>query len=465
MNPFKALLQKPLFWIVFFLLIRLIGITNPPLETGHNWRQVTGLMVSRNFLEVDLNPFYPRVDDNRGESGIIGMEFPLMNYIYFVLAKLFGYQHWYGRLIALISSSLGIFFFYKLIQREFNQRKALYAMLALTCSIWFSYSRKMMPDVFSISLMMPALYYGISYFRQNRNDYLMAYFLFGLLAGLSKIPALIYGAVFIPFLLGKAYTLKVKLKFLISSGFLLTIVYLWYFWWCPHLSSEFGNWYNTGQSFVEGWNELVQNSAAVFKNFYFHSFYSYLAFGLFILGLFFALKAKKTKVLLGLGLPLALFLIYMIKSGFFFHHHNYYIIPIVPALALLIGYLLDEKIPRKWAIVLIALCCLESMANQQHDFIIKEKQSYKMKLESLAEQYIPPHSLVVINIPDNPQELYLSHRKGWLASQADIQEEEYLENLKAKSCDFLIVDFRNWEGENPKFKAIFEGPDFGIYKL
>lgn len=93
----------------------MIGITNPPLEIGHNWRQVTGLMVSRNYLEVDPNILYPRIDDNNGSTGIIGMEFPSMNYTYFLISKTFGYTHWYGRLINLIISSLGLFFFYKLI--------------------------------------------------------------------------------------------------------------------------------------------------------------------------------------------------------------------------------------------------------------------------------------------------------------------------------------------------------------
>ena len=73
-------------WILLFFLIRLIGITNPPLEMTHNWRQVTGLMVARNFLEVDNNILYPRIDDNGGQTGIIGMEFPTLNYLHYVVA-------------------------------------------------------------------------------------------------------------------------------------------------------------------------------------------------------------------------------------------------------------------------------------------------------------------------------------------------------------------------------------------
>ena len=155
------------FWIVIFFLLRLFFVANPPLEIGHNWRQVTGLMVSRNFLEVDANILYPRVDDHAGKTGIIGMEFPFMNYLYFLLAKLFGYTHWYGRLINLIAASFGILFFHKLVVKFFSEKTAFFSSLALLGSIWFSFSLKMMPDIFSISLMLVALFYAATYFEEK----------------------------------------------------------------------------------------------------------------------------------------------------------------------------------------------------------------------------------------------------------------------------------------------------------
>ncbi|GIV32363.1 MAG: hypothetical protein KatS3mg030_665 [Saprospiraceae bacterium] len=48
--------------IILFFLLRLYGITNPPLERNHNWRQATTNMYARNFLEVDNNFLYARVD-------------------------------------------------------------------------------------------------------------------------------------------------------------------------------------------------------------------------------------------------------------------------------------------------------------------------------------------------------------------------------------------------------------------
>jgi len=46
------------FWILIFFAIRLFGITNPPLEIAHNWRQTTVTMVARNFYETKTNIFY-----------------------------------------------------------------------------------------------------------------------------------------------------------------------------------------------------------------------------------------------------------------------------------------------------------------------------------------------------------------------------------------------------------------------
>ena len=121
--PIKSLQIKNLFtdirfWIIFIMLLRLTGITNPPFER-HDWRQTTGLMVAKNYLTVDSNILYPRVHNTKGDSGIIGMEFPAYYYLIFLISKLFGYTHWYGRLINLVISSVGIYFFYLILSKSF----------------------------------------------------------------------------------------------------------------------------------------------------------------------------------------------------------------------------------------------------------------------------------------------------------------------------------------------------------
>src|SRR6478736_3140318 len=107
------------FWIILFFLIRLYGITQPPLEIEQNWRQVDGLMIARNFYERSSNILYPAVDLAGEKSGIVGCEFPILNYLVYLVSLVFGYTHWYGRIIVLTVSSIGVFFFHRLIRKYF----------------------------------------------------------------------------------------------------------------------------------------------------------------------------------------------------------------------------------------------------------------------------------------------------------------------------------------------------------
>ena len=141
-------LPRIVWMIVLFGLVRLYGITNPPLEVSHAWRQTTVTMVARNFYEVDPNILYPRIDISEDLTGITGMEFPLLNYLIFLMSEVFGYAHWYGRLINLIVSSLGCWFFYRLLRKYFDEVISFSSTFILLVSLWFCYSRKIMPDTF-----------------------------------------------------------------------------------------------------------------------------------------------------------------------------------------------------------------------------------------------------------------------------------------------------------------------------
>jgi len=48
--------------IILFFAIRLIGITNPTIETGHNWRQTITNMVTRNMVQESPSLLYPKID-------------------------------------------------------------------------------------------------------------------------------------------------------------------------------------------------------------------------------------------------------------------------------------------------------------------------------------------------------------------------------------------------------------------
>ena len=451
------------FWLLIFFLVRMIGITNPPLETGHNWRQATGLMVARNFLETNSNIFYPRIDDNKGESGIIGMEFPLMNYAYYGSAKLFGYTHWYGRLINLIISTLGLFFYFKIIGKYFSSKIAITATLILTTSIWFAFSRKMMPDTFSVSLMFIGFYYGTEYLNKIKWRYLILFVLFTSFGILAKIPAGIFLVLLIPIVL-KSKIIFPKIMLSISTLIPLSLTYWWYFIWNPHLSTLSGTWYNVGQSLSVGMQELIENIDLVAQRFYFDAFYSFTFFAFFIVGLFLMFKKKEQTLIYSFILLSIMFLIYMIKSGYFFYHHNYYIIPFVPIMALTVAYALSY-IKKTWLfIAILSIGITESIANQQHDFFIKQSEFYKLQLESIADSISEPQDLIAINSAENPQQIYLTHRKGWTCNNEQLQDSVFIQSIKEKGCKYIFVNKHSYKNKL-NYSTIYSSYDFDIYLI
>jgi 4-amino-4-deoxy-L-arabinose transferase-like glycosyltransferase len=86
----------------------------------------------------------------------------------YLQGELFGYEHWYGHLINLIISSFGLWFFYKSVRIFFKDKTAFYSTIILSVSIWFQYSRKIMPDTSSMSLLLASLYYGTNYLKADR---------------------------------------------------------------------------------------------------------------------------------------------------------------------------------------------------------------------------------------------------------------------------------------------------------
>ena len=448
--------------IGLFILFRLIGITNAPLEIAHNWRQVTGLMVSRNFLEIDPSIWLPRVDETNGLTGIIGMEFPLLNYFHYLFSLLFDYQHWYGRVINLIVTSTGIYFFYKLIKDRLSDKTAYYATVFLLGSIWFIYSRKMMPDTFSMSLAFIGLYFGNQYLKNQNWKKYMLFVLFLSLGFLSKISAVICVAA-IPFLMNEFHSIKSRIWILLGLGFSLMLTYLWYFQWNPYLSETYGNWYNSGTDMKTGLNELYQNVPETLKRIYFSSFQSYLAFAILIVSTLYLWIKKETKILLFLFTASIVFGAYMAKSGAIFYIHSYYIIPIVPVFCIVIGRFLCSLKNQKIAISLCVLFLVESLANQQHDLFVKTTEKYKLSLEQIASDHIHQNDLIATNGNGNPQELYLSHRKGFVVNNEDLSTEK-IKALKKRGCKFLIINRHTFK-KTLKHSLIFKNKDYEIYDI
>ena len=450
-------------YIGLFFLVRLFGITHPPLETGHNWRQALTAMIARNFVEQKASLFYPQIDYAGSGPGFIGSEFPFFNYLIYLFSEAAGYTHWYGRLINLMVSSLGIYFFCKLISRLTTRSIAFSAGIILLSSIWFAFSRKIMPDTFSVSLVIIGFYCGYEYLVSGRKYQLLCYFVFTTLGILCKIPALYLLAV-----LGLVVGLKEipasrKVAVSVLSGVSFALVSLWYFFWVPHLVDTYGNQLFFPRGLAEGLTEILSMPGAFFRNFYFNAFHSYVAFIAFGGGVYLLFRQDLRKLAVSMLLLTISFLLFVLKTGIVFPLHNYYIIPFVPVMALVAAIALD-RIPNPWKYLVLVVIAGEGITNQQHDFFIKDKEGYKMAVQHLTETHTDKHDLIVINGGPSPQEIYLAHRKGWSVGNEKITPEA-LRTYAGAGARYLVIDQRSFPDSISFLPLVAREGDFSLYSL
>ncbi len=451
------------FWILLFFLIRLFGISNAPLETGHNWRQSLTSMIARNFLETDANILYPRIDMAGEATGIIGSEFPFFNYLIYVFALLFDYSHWAGRLINLVVSSLGIWYFYRIVAQWVSREVAFPASMVFLASIWFSFSRKIMPDTFSVALVIIGFYYGLCYLKQGTFKHLLLFFGLATLGILCKIPAASLLGLSVLLLFTNHFSVSRRAVAIAACMVSAGVVWLWYFYWVPYLLHTYGYQLYFPKGLLEGFEEILPYTSEYFAKFYFSALYSYLAFALALAGIYGLVRNKNRYLWLGLISVTAIFLVFTLKTGSDFPTHNYYIIPFVPVMALLAGYGV-ALFPEKLRYILLLLVVAEGVANQAHDFFIKEEMKYKLTLEELMDENVSRDSLIVINGGQSPQEIYFARRKGWTVKN-DFLTTERLDSLSNLGAAYLVLNRVNHTHYVSEYPEVGSNESYTVYSL
>lgn len=460
----RAILTDIRFWIIILFLVRLIGITNAPLEGGHNWRQALTNMISRNFLEIEANILYPRIDMAGENSGIIASEFPFFNYLIYIFNYVFGYSHWAGRLINLLVSSAGLYYFYKLVKNLLNKQVAFNATIILGVSIWFAFSRKIMPDTFSVSLVIIGLYYAYNFLKTGGYSNLILFFFFSTIGILCKIPALSLFSVLGIIVFIKEVETSRKVTVFSVGALSFSIVCLWYFYWVPHLLETYHYQLYFPKGIGEGIQEITPLIPELLEKFYFSALSSYIAFAGCLVGIVLLIRSKHKYLAFGIGIMSLVFGLFILKTGAVFPTHNYYIIPFVPVMALLAGYAI-ARIPLKFQYIVLGLIAIEGIANQQHDFHIKDSQLYKLELEKITDEVIPQKDLVIINGGQSPQDIYFSNRKGWTVDNDAVENTQHFDSLTNLGAKYLIIDKSRFQEYTNRNEMIYTDENYKIYQL
>lgn len=459
------------FWLIFLSLVRLYAITLPPLEHQHPWRQTDGLMIARNFLETDSNIFYPRVDIAGDKTGITGSEFPLLNYLIYIVSAVFGYAHWYGRLIVLLVSGLGSFYFYKAVRIHFGETVAFNAAILLTCSFWFSYSRKIFPDCFSASLCLMALYSMLAYLEDGQRRRLIFFVVLGSLGCLTKISSALLLSILVLPLLMKQYPVSRKAWMVATSTVILSATIGWYFLWVPYLNStyEYGDHFTSGcPLFSMGWEEIKANYRGVLRSMYIIPM-KYLGFLAFVLSLIYLIVTRKWNVLALFVIPYLCFLVIILKTGKSIMIDQYYVLCVIPCMAFVAGYVLS-RIPNQLLMyLLVAAIAIENIGDQVYDFRPHKMNVPFADLENIVDQVSTPQDLFIVNAaPHCPIPMYFAHRKGWTVMPETLKDAGYMSDVKARGCKFVLVCKEMYQ-ENfdveLELPMVYESKDFRIYSL
>ncbi len=424
-------------------------------------------MVARNFLEEDADILYPRIDFAGEKPGITGMEFPLLNYFVYLFSLVFGYAHWYGRLINLVISTIGLWYFYKLTRMFFGEKHAFYSAFLLLLSVWLTYSRKIMPDTFSMAFVCIGFYHVCNYLRGERGIFSLLLFLVFALAGvLSKLPSGYCLVFLIPLFIDKSALPTRKVLVSLMCVFILVLSGTYYFYWVPYLKTTFGvDHFFMGKSLSDGFTEIITHAGQALQKFY-EAAFGYSGFILFIFGIIIAVVKKQKTILVVLILGLSSFLVIIFKGGFAFYHHTYYIIPFVPVMAICAAFTLTNIKQKAVLISVLCIFSLESIFSNFADFHINPEFESVASLESILDKYYKKTDLVLINSGNVPTPLYFTHRKGWIEYNERLSDKPYIESLKEKGLRCIVVT-KNVFGKNIdlNYTIIYEDKDFKIYSL
>ena len=430
-------------WVLLLAVVRLIGITDPPADRAHNWRQSTVLMVARNYHEQGIDLLHPRVDFAGAHSGITGMEFPMLNAGVAAVAALFGWQDWYGRVLVLLACVLGLLAYHALVRDHLGGRIAFIATLLVATSLWFQYGRKTMPDVPALALVLTGLY---ALHRAGRQAwwYPLAWVAVAL-GVLMKSPAALLLVGVLPLWWPCRRQRRGHVLVAVVATSLLPAAW-WYGAWVPHLERTYGfAHFFMGKDMGRGALELMARWPEVVEKYYFDAlrFTGAIAF---LGGLLLAIRRRAWHLLAVVLVAFVGMAGLMLLAGDTFAEHSYYILPIVPFMALVAAYG-AAALPGRWAYAAAAVVALEGVANGQHDLFLPQEQHKWLTLEPELDRVSSRDDRIVINAGEVPTAMYFAHRKGWLATNARLRRAAFRDSLAGQGCRFIAVLRQRQEGD------------------
>jgi len=234
--------------LIVAALLRLYKVDQPFIDAV-SWRQSDTATIADNFYQGNWNIFYPKVSWNGPGDQVVGYEFQTITYLAALLYRIVGHHDWVGRLIAIAFGVWGVFAFYQLIRRVWNEKHAVVGAAVLAVLPGSVYvDRSFLPDPVMLSLVITSVWLLLAYLQSDLLHYLILASLTGMLGFLTKVSGLI--VVSIPMLyaivaiLSQKQRLRSKqLVLIIVAGSITVIPVIAYYVWAIYLSRTYPPYY------------------------------------------------------------------------------------------------------------------------------------------------------------------------------------------------------------------------------
>ncbi|MCI0706428.1 MAG: glycosyltransferase family 39 protein [Ignavibacteriae bacterium] len=439
--------------LLLHIVLHIKYLDLPPVGF-HRWRQTQTLSVARNFYEESMNILEPRVDSRGDQSGITGVEFPIVNYLVALAYQLLGNSYLVERFVLLLFSLLALVGCYHATRTLMDSPSlGLVGAGFLAFSPLFSYySIVVMPEVPAIALMYVGLYFVLKWERSSRPRDFALSVVFLCFAALIKLSTLIVGPVWVWLLFRKRSSIPhaAIVRYFALGAVVLCVIGGWYMY-ARYLSDIHQNYgFRLYAEFPFPLSVIPHVANRVFVQYLPELYVNYAEFIFVVVGVVTAIRSRGSdlnRFLLLYAGGTALFMVSMFPM---FVEQDYYMMPVIPLLIFLAtlglkrawNWALEKPARVRLIVFLLVLVPILGSIRALSRFEGATIDHELMAMEQHLNVIVPDRTALLVAASNRSPSIYLyyMHRKGWPAT--DQLPTDTLRSYVKKGAQYLVSDSR-----------------------
>lgn len=465
-------LSAKLKFVLLFVIIAVnfamhFRVFNKDLMSMHVWRQTQTQSTIVNFYEEGTSIINPTRNARGDSDGIFRMEFPIMQWTFAQVYKVFGNHTVISRILSFLIAILSILGMFKIAKILFkNDIVALLTAWAfMFAPTFFYHSINPMPDNLAICFAIWGLYHFFLWFKEDSKKAFLFSAVLICLSALTKLPFILFFSLPLGLFISKGFRNKsTVLRFVLYSLFAIPAL-TWYLWVIPTWE---GNGITSG--IIDFKKETILKAL---DNFAYHAYgnlpemlINFASCGFFVAGTFFIFKNKHCKkALFGiLAIPGILLVLYLFfESNMVGKSHDYYLYPFLPLIFIIVGYGLIKLLSsERKVLVFVTFVFVLMLPLTTHLRLAKrwspESPGFNKDLLIYKQDLVNavPNDALCIAGSDKSGFIffYYINKKGWCYQEDYFNYNKFKDYIE-KGAKYLYTDSKSIIS-NPKFKKHFK---------